>query len=372
MKKLLLSALLLALSSHTVKAADEVQLLADEMFLSESDATEIEAQTAEDNGDDKKSGGFFGFISRPLSKLFSSDDTKNTAALQETWLEKNVRLADEGNLNSQMDLAYMYLYGSDEVKQDFKKALQYYTMAAQQDDPIALNNLGSLYFSGIGTPRDIRTALTLFQKSAELGNDNAAINLAFIYLTGGKKDPERNKRAIELFESAKNKNNIAKFMLGYAYFKGFVVSQDYSKAFELIKTAAGGDALIDEAQLVLAEMYVKGLGTVQNYQNAISSYRAAVSQNNIEAIMMLAQIYVDGVICPKNPILAHALFNIAASKNIPDAADKRDEIAAKMKLEELAQAQDIAQNYKETPSELTGYIRQTYGSNIRQYIDNNI
>ena len=70
--------------------------------------------------------------------------------------------------------------------------------------------------------------------------------------------------------------------------------------------------------------------------------------------------------------MAHALYNIAASQNIPQAEEKRDEIGKKMQLQELVQAQEMAQQYQAAPSELTTYVRQTFGTSIRHYIDNNM
>ncbi len=370
MKKIVIvSALMLGFSAVS-HAADDVQLFPDELLVNDSETSAIEQQAEETVGE-TQSTGFFGFITRPLSKLFSDKGGEDEAAPSESYIDKLKRTADEGNGDSQLDLAYMYLYGTDEIEPDFDQAIKYYDMAATQNDPIALNNLGSLYFSGIGTKRDIPKSLMYFKKAADLGNDNAQINLAFIYLAGGKKDAERNKKAIEMFKLAKDNNNIAKFMLGYAYYTGFVVPQNYEEAFPLIKDAAEGDSQIDEAQLILAEMYANGRGTVQNFQNAINSYRAAVNQSNMEAAMMLGHIYSAGVMCEKNSIAAHTLFNIAASKNIQGAAELRDLLAQEMKYNELAKAQSSAQEYQSTPSELTSYIRQTYGENIRRYIDNN-
>ena len=379
MKKLWLIIALSIFVLHNARAADDIQLLTEDMLqdtedeeIEKEEQLENDAEVEDDAKEASEKTGFFGFISRPFSKLFSSKETETETTTIESYLERITRQAEEGDVESQMNLAYMYLYGAEDVKQDFAQALKYYSMAASKEDPIALNNLGSLYFNGIGTPRDIVKALSLFKKSAELGNDNAALNLAFIYLTGGKKDADRNQMAIKYFEAAHKNNNIAKFMLGYAYYRGFVVPQDYEKAFTLIREAAISGSKIDEAQLVLAEIYIKGHGTVQNYQNAISAYNAAVKQGNMEAIMILAQIYTDGVICPKNLVRAHSLFNIAAAKNVPEAASKRDELTVGMKHQDLLNAQNLAQSYKARPSELTGYIRQTYGSNIRQYIDNNM
>jgi hypothetical protein len=70
--------------------------------------------------------------------------------------------------------------------------------------------------------------------------------------------------------------------------------------------------------------------------------------------------------------MSHALYNIAAAQSVPQAAEFRDEIAKKMPLEQLSQAQAEALKFKPTPSELTSYIRQTFGTNVRNYIDNNM
>ena len=335
-------------------------------------------QTKEDSTESSEKTGIghkiLSFIKKPLDLFNSADDeVKNDDGTKETFLEKSIRQAKEGNIEDQMNLGYMYLYGTNGVEQDFAKALEYYTMAAEQNDPNALNNLGSLYFNGIGTPADPKKALSLFNKSAELGNEYAAVNLAFIYLTGGTKNELRNRKAVALFQKAADSGNkIAKFMLGYAYYTGFVVPQNYDKAFKLIKIAADENSLIDEAQYVMGEMYINGYGTVQNYQKAIQYLRYAVGQGNQDAYMALAKIYHEGKIDNANLIRAHALYNIAAANNIAKAAERRDKIGKQLKIDELTEAQNEAQNFKAEPSELTNYIRQTYGNNIRDYINNNI
>lgn len=360
------------MTSTAVKAGE---IMSDDMLLGSdvagAEGAEAAAAAAGESG---ASSSFLSFITKPLSLLFSADEEVVTPeGKKETYLEKSTRQAAEGKLEDQMNLAYMYLYGTNGVEQDPVKAVQYYTMAAEQNDPVALNNLGSLYFSGVGVKASPKTALKLFTKSAELGNDNAAVNLAFIYLSGGTKDMVRNSKAFKLFEKAAEKGNkIAQFMLGYAYYKGFVVKPDYTKAFKLIQAAATGDARLDEAQLVLGDMYVQGHGTVQNYNNGISAFRSAVSQGNVQAYMTMARIYRDGKITPPNPVMAHALYNIASAAGVDGADLKRDEIGGKMQLQMLTEAQAQAQSFTPTPSELTTYVRQTFGENIRKYIDNNI
>jgi len=355
-------------SAYELKA-QEIDLLSDE--LTSSSSTE---EVGDNTKDTEKSGAVYSYIIKPIVNFFNSDEEIiREDGKKETYLERSIRQANEGNVEDQKNLAYLYLYGSEGVEQNLAEAFKYYDMAAKQDDPIALNNLGSLYFSGLGTKKDTKKALQYFERAAQLGNDSAAVNLAFINLQGGFNDMQRNKKAIDLFDMASQKGNkIAKFMLGYAYYKGFIVPQDYIKAFKLVNSSAQGDARIDEAQIVLADMYTNGYGTVQNYGRAISAYRAAVGQGNLEAIMKLANIYEEGTICPPNLIHAHALYNVAAAQNIAGAAEKREEIKSKLNQETLSQAQEIAQNYKAEVSELTDYIRKTYGNNIRSYIDKNM
>lgn len=322
----------------------------------------------------KKSESFFSFITKPISKLFSADkEVVDANGKKETFLEQNLRLAKEGDVEAQMNLGYMYLYGNNGVEQDFTKAFEYYKMAADKDNPIALNNVGSLYFNGIGTEKNRARAISYFNKSAKLGNDNAATNLAFIYLTGNNNDSERNKKAMQLFrQAAKSGNKLAEFMLGYAYYKGFTVDRDNYTAFSLIKDAADEGAEFDEAQYILAEMYANGYGTVQNYVNSVAYYTKAVNQGNTDAYIDLAKIYAEGKFAQMNMIKAHTLFNIAASEGNAKAAELRDKIGAVLKLEMLLQAQTDAQNFKPEQSELTSYVRQTFGNNVRNYIDKHI
>lgn len=380
MKKIILCCILSSLvaintNAQTVELFDENAL----DNATKTETTQLETvqhleETSQNNKNEEDKDGLLSFITKPLSLFFSADDKiKTPDGKEETFLEKSTRQALEGKLEDQMNLAYMYLYGTNGVQQDFNKAFEFYQMAAKQNDPIALNNLGSLYFNGIGVEKDNRTALTLFQKAADLGNDNAATNLAFIYLKGGVKDPVRNKIAMDLFQkAAQSGNNIAKFMLGYAYYIGFVYQQNFEQAFKLIKSAANKDSYIDEAQIVLAEMYINGKGTVQNFTKGIAAYRAAVNQGNSEAYMKLAKIYQEGKITPQNLIMAHSLYNVASVLEETGATQKRDKIGEKLNLEELLKAQADAQSFQPHPSELTKYIRKTFGFDIRSYIDMNV
>ena len=82
-----------------------------------------------------------------------------------------IKDAESGNLDAQLSLGYIYLYGEGDIKPDYSKAFRYYEMAAAQNDNVAINNLGSLYYSGIGTPADVGKAMEMFDKAAAVNSD---------------------------------------------------------------------------------------------------------------------------------------------------------------------------------------------------------
>ena len=190
--------------------------------------------------------------------------------------------------------------------------MEYYTKAAEKKNAVALNNLGSLYFNGIGTNIDYSRAIGYFDEAARLGSDDAAVNLAIIYLGSDVKSKNKEDliKVSELLEQAQPNNNIAKYLSGYGYMKGFLFKQDYAKAFPLIKAAA--DAGYDEAQLILADFYINGWGTPKNYNRAVQYLKNASAQGNAEAMVRLGDILSEGKIYTRNIMNAHIQYNIAA------------------------------------------------------------
>ena len=312
----------------------------------------------------------FSFSGKDEERTSPEAETSGEPVVEETPLQKLTRQAAAGDLNAQMTLGYMYLYGVDGVGIDYAKAFEYYKLAAAQGDNVAINNLGSLYYSGIGTERNLTRAAEFFNQAVEAGNTEAAVNLGFLYLTGSGVSKD-NRRAVDLFARAAKANNpTAAFMLGYAYYCGFVVPLDYNKAFELIKISA--DAGYDEAQYLLADLYLNGLGVPQNYGNAVKSLKKAVAQGNVKAMTALGALLVEGKRYTLDYYTAHILYNLAAVRGAPAAPEQRDAIEPRLKLEELLKAQETADRYREKPSELTVYISRTFGHDIKSYIDGNM
>ena len=312
------------------------------------------------NEEDK---GFFSFFNFGQAKKSIADATQNKLST----LEQTIKLADEGDVSAQLLLGYSYLYGTNNAPVDYDKSFNYYAKAALQNDPVGLNNLGSLYYSGIGTARNTAKAAILFEKAAELGNPEAAVNLAFILISGNGR-PKNPQTAMKFFQqAAEAKNPTAQFMVGYAHYRGKLLTQDYFKAVPLIKAAA--DAGFDEAQIVMSQIYIKGFGVPQNYANAVKYLQKASFQGDGKSMMSLGEIVAEGQKYEKDTLTAHIWFNLAAVRGIRGAAEKRDAIEKKLKMDQVLLAQSRAEKFSPKISELTDYIRKTFGENIRNYVD---
>ena len=87
---------------------------------------------------------------------------------------------------------------------NYKKAFEYYKLAADQGNVIALNNLGSLYYSGIGVTRNVEKAAELFAQASDAGNVDATLNLAVLYLTN-QEMMNNDKAAIRLLKKQRRK-----------------------------------------------------------------------------------------------------------------------------------------------------------------------
>jgi TPR repeat protein len=80
-------------------------------------------------------------------------------------------------------LGEMYFNGRG-VIQDYKTALKWYQLAADQGDVAALNHLGNIFFKGQGVIQNYKTALKWYQRIADQGDAGAQYLVADMYFNG--------------------------------------------------------------------------------------------------------------------------------------------------------------------------------------------
>jgi hypothetical protein len=96
-------------------------------------------------------------------------------------------------------------------------------------------------------------------------------------------------------------------------------------------------------------MYDTGQGVPQDYAQAAVWYRKSADQGDDAAQFALGGMYEGGRGVPQNYVSAHMWFNLAASRannaTRSLAVEERDTVAAKMTLDQIAEAQRMAREW---------------------------
>ena len=151
------------------------------------------------------------------------------------YCEELVKLAEEGNVEAQMNLAKCYAKGEG-VERNDEEANKWFLKAAEQGNTDAMGEMGNAYLNGWGVPVDYKQAVQWLRKAAEQGNAVAQSNLGVCY-EKGTGVPQNRIEAFNLFQKAAEQGNApAQHFLADYYFKDYAsigIAQDFDKAFDL-------------------------------------------------------------------------------------------------------------------------------------------
>ena len=196
---------------------------------------------------------------------------------------------------------------------------------------------------------DYATALALLRPFAEQGNALAQFDLGVMYWDGFSVQKDYAKAVSWLTKAAEQGNAAAQRDLGAMYEWGDGVPQDNIKALLwYLKAAEQGNTL---SQFTLGEMYFNGPpGVPTNFKAAFRLLHPFADQGNPLAQHFLGEMYSEGKGVPQDYELAHMWFNLAAGGSEDREVDgkRRDEVAAKMTPEQIAEAQRMAREWKPT------------------------
>lgn len=214
-----------------------------------------------------------------------------TIAVYSDEFNTTLRLAQQGNIAAQFNLALMYSNGEG-VTQDDGQAVYWYRKAANQGDAASQNNLGLKYEYGKGVTQDYNQAVYWFQKAANQGNVYGQYNLGTMY-EKGRGVTQDNAQALYWYRKAAEQGNAsAQSNIASLYIQGNGVKKDYYQSMMWYKKAAeNGHA---NAQCNLGEGYQFGKGVVQDYSQAVYWYRKAAEQENRFAQCFLGNLYYEG------------------------------------------------------------------------------
>ena len=133
-------------------------------------------------------------------------------------------------------------------------------------------------------------------------------------------ESNQSEQMVEVLIEQANQGSVeAQFLLGWFYFTGNDVRQDYAKAKEWFeKAAAQGDA---EAQFNLGVMYGNGEGVRQDYVKAREWYEKAAAQGHASAQLNLGTLYYHGEGVRQDYVKAREWFGKACDNGIQVGCD---------------------------------------------------
>lgn len=237
--------------------------------------------------------------------------------------------ADSLNPLALMDLGWIYDKGILDIPQDSNLAQTYYTSGYNQMLNICNSNntseedfltsyfsyrLGKCYSSGTGVEKDLSSAKKYYRTSISTspeGNPNAYAEyaLAKIYMKELKEaesmeDTEKPildftvNELVSLYQNAAQSSPFAAYDLAQLYADGYLVNIDIVASRELYSTALSGFCRLvaknpnDSMLYKIGKMYLHGLGTEKNVDEAITYLTQSAELKNEFAIYELAKLYL--------------------------------------------------------------------------------
>jgi TPR repeat protein len=142
---------------------------------------------------------------------------------------------------------------------------------------------------------------------------------------------------------AEANNADAQFGMGLLYANGFGVALDDAQALKWYLLAAEQNHA--DAQVNLAVMHANGWGVPQSDEEAVKWYSLAADQGVTPAQIAVGKMYSGGFGATEDKVQAHMWFSIASALGDYNATSKRDNLAARMSAEEIAEANSLADSW---------------------------
>ena len=214
------------------------------------------------------------------------------------WLDI-IRIEDKraGSFPSQADFSAW-------MRESMLKSVPWFEKAFRGGMGVAGRNWYNLYRQGqegLLAP-DMKKAEEIARLGAELGYPD----WQEIYGNWIKDEPGQGERAAELFRSAAGQGQLsAWFYLGMLYYEGKFIPKDRRKALECLEASAPRSA---NGACMAGVLYYTGEGGVQDYARAVQLLEDARARGADYGMDMLADCYLFGRGCQRDPQRALHLF----------------------------------------------------------------
>ena len=276
-----------------------------------------------------------------------------------------------GNVGAQEDLADLYYFGKS-VPQSYKTAFQWYTIASDLGSAVSLFKIGNMYFLGSGVEQsyptaydyfirayklgytvalksaarllylnkvdlDIDSKIKILSKSSELGDKDAMISLAWIFIFGDEAHRSYSEAFVLLNKAASTNSPDVDFMLGYSYEFGLGTTRSNEQAFLHYQKAAKTGH--NPAKYHQGLMMLRDDSNHPSKSKALELISSAAEHEYSPAVMELGRFYEEGTVLSKSPEQAIKYYKKAAYLGIDEA---------NYRLGELYRVEDSVQDLKKS------------------------
>lgn len=258
--------------------------------------------------------------------------------------------AREGDARAQIRLSQIYRRGRKGVKRNLAASIHWLRQAALQGYPSAQDQLGNIYYLGLGVNKDPKRALHWYEKAAKQGYSTAQFRLSEMYYLGrgAKKDLAK---ATEWYRAGavggeSYGGSFGRYLVGHMYHAGKGVKKNMDVAIRWLTSAINGQppaaipppdfsgddpanaevaapslAVLErlarnDARLELAAIYENGDGVATDGAKALRLIRQASDDGSVKAKISLARHYLNGIDIRRDPPTAIKLLS-----SVPDNAD---------------------------------------------------
>lgn len=202
--------------------------------------------------------------------------------------------------------------GAEFEKGNYSEAAKLLVPLANSGDIRAQMNLGSMYATGLGVPKDAARAAHWTRRAAEAGNARAQANLGLLHLNGIGFRQSDFEAAIWLKQAAAKGNAGAQNTLGVLVAEGRGVPRDYQLARKLFDAAIRGGEVA--AANNLAQMIEQGQGEKPDLKAALGLYEIAAENGDAAAQNRIGLAHLNGELRHKDRQRARDWFQKSASQ----------------------------------------------------------
>lgn len=214
------------------------------------------------------------------------------------YCKELVKMAREGDVEARLRLGDCYQFGYG-IPKNFKEAVRWYRLAAEDEHPQAQVELGYMYSVGRGVPQNYQEAFKWYDLAARQGHVFAQYDLGICYLKGHgvTRDPAKGMKWLEEATQFGAGDPAAMFYCGFLYYDGKYndisgIAKDYDKAFYYLSMALDSEdtpyELKGEIARKLSACYRFGRGVAPDERKADELTREAVKYGTPDAKELLS------------------------------------------------------------------------------------